>query len=211
MQPATWLQVLQLPRVSFLKQRRAAMRPLILRYLPLLLLLGCTVARDIDYIEPGTVCEIIPWQPKWSTRVNEQAELNARNGSGALLKSGTHVAVLREVPPRDTRFRNTVIPQNAVHVLDGPYKDIVGVVMRPHLRLTDEPKRLDLVEGERRPAQPATPETPATPESKENKAVSPSPKSESATPKRPDAVDPTKKPGDAVKSASTETAAPATL
>jgi hypothetical protein len=181
------------------------MRLQILRSLPLIVLLGCTVAKDIDYIEPGTVCEIIPWQPKWSTRANEQAELNTRDGGGVLLKSGTYVAVLGEVPPRDTRFRNTMIPQNAVRVLDGPYKDAVGVVTRPHLRVTSEPKRLDLVEAERPPAQPATPGSEAS------KAVSPSPKDESAAPKRPDAAQPTAKPGNAAKAASTEKAAPATV
>ncbi len=180
------------------------MRPQILRSLPLLLLLGCTVAQDIDYIEPGTVCEIIPWQPKWSTRVNEQAELNFNNGGGVLLKSGTRIAVLREVPPRDTRFRNTMIAQSAVRVLDGPHEDALGVVMRPHLRVTPEPKRLDLVESEPSPAQPATSKSEA------NKATGSSPKDTSATPKRADAAEPTSKPGNAAKSTSAEEAASAT-
>src|SRR5271166_6666466 len=165
------------------------MRPQILRSLPLILVLGCTVAKDIDYIEPGTVCEIIPWQPKWSTRVSEQAELNFKTGGGVLLTSGTRIAVLREVPPRDTRFRNTVIPQNAVQVLDGPYKDAAGVVMRPHLRVTSEPKRLDLVASETPPAQPATTKSEA------NKATGSPPKDASATPKRPDAAEPTSRTG----------------
>ena len=179
------------------------MRPQILRSLPLILLLGCTVAKDIDYIEPGTVCEIIPWQPKWSTRVNEQAELNFKNGGGVLLTSGTRIVVLGEVPPRDTRFRNTVILQSAVHVLDGPQKAAVGVVMRPHLRVTSEPKRLDLVESEPPPAQPATPKSEA------NEATGSPPKDESATPKRPDAAEPTSRPGNAAKSTPAEKAAPA--
>lgn len=179
------------------------MRPPILRSLPLIVLVGCTVAKDIDDIEPGTVCEIIPWQPKWSTRVKEQAELNTRSGGGILLDSGTRIAVLREVPPRDTRFRNTVIPRNAVHVLDGPFKDAVGVVMRPHLRVTSEPKRLDLVQSESPPAQPATPKSEATTE------AGSSPKDANETSRRPDAAGRTSKPENAAKSATSEIAAPA--
>ena len=178
------------------------MRPQILRSLPLILVLGCTVAKDIDYIEPGTVCEIIPWQPKWSTRVNDQAELNFKSGGGVLLTSGTRIVVLGEVPPRDTRFRNTMILQSAVHVLDGPQKAAVGVVMRPHLRVTSEPKRLDLVASEPPPAQPATPKSEA------NEATGSPPKDESATPKRPDAAEPTSRPGNAAKSTPAEKAAP---
>ena len=178
------------------------MRPQILRSLPLILLLGCTVAKDIDSIEPGTVCEIIPWQPKWLTRASEQAELNFKDGGGVLLTSGTRIAVLRKVPPRNTRFRNNVIPQSAVHVLDGPYKDAVGVVMLPHLRVTSEPKRLDLVEPEPPPAQPATPKSEA------NEATGSPPKDATATPKRPDATEPTSRPGNAAKSTPAEKAAP---
>ena len=204
MLPGKCLEVLRASRVSSLNSWLAAMRPQILRSLPLILVLGCTVAKGIDYIEPGTVCEIIPWQPKWSTRVNEQAELNFRSGSGVLLTSGTRIAVLRKVPPRNTRFRNTVIPQSAVHVLDGPYKDVVGVVMLPHLRVTSEPKRLDLVEPEPPPAQPATPKSEA------NEATGSPPKDASATPKRADAAEPTSRPEHAAKSTLAEETAPAT-
>lgn len=204
MQRATRLEVLQVLRVSSPNGRLAAMRLWILLSLPLILALGCTVVKDTDYIEPGTVCEIIAWQPKWSTHVSEEAELKFRNGTGVLLRSGTRIAVLREVPPRGTRFRNTMIPQNAVHVLDGPYKGSAGVVMRPHLRVTSEPKRLDLVESEPPPAQPATPESEA------NKAASSSLKGENATPRPTDAAEPSSKSVDAAKSASTEKAPAAT-
>jgi hypothetical protein len=164
------------------------MRRRILLILPLILLGGCTVARDADFVEPGTVCEIIPWKPSWSTHVNEQAEIATRNGAGALLQSGTRVAVLGEVPPRDTRIRNTKIPQNVVHVLDGPYKGSVGVVFRPHLRITSEPKRVDLVNSHPTPAKPAGSESEA------KRAESPSPNEEAATPKRADAAEPAPNP-----------------
>jgi hypothetical protein len=179
------------------------MKPWILLSLPLILLLGCTVAKDIDFIEPGTVCEIIPWQPRWSTRLSDEAALSFSNGTGIMLKSGTRIAVLREVPPRDTRFRNTKILQNAVHVLDGPFEGVEGVVMRPHLRVTSEPMRLDLVKPAPPPAQPATPAGEA------NKLASPALKGENATPKQGDQAEPATKPGTAAMSSSSGKAAAA--
>jgi hypothetical protein len=75
--------------------------------------------------------------------------------------------------------------------------------MRPHLRVTSEPKRDDVVKPEASSAKPPGSDSEA------KKAEGSSPKEDNATSKRADAAEPAPQPENAPKPASTLKAAPA--
>jgi hypothetical protein len=101
----------------------------------LFLALGCIEDQTAVELEPNTIAEVVPWQPRWSSKPITIPVFYQRDGKITSIYPGTKVRVLGPANTVKDRQGN-IIERTLVKVMDGPLKDTVGELPRPHLRDT---------------------------------------------------------------------------
>jgi hypothetical protein len=96
---------------------------------------GCIEDQGEVELEPDTIAEIVQWQPHWVSKPIVNPVFYQRNGKISTLALGIKVLVLGPANSVTDRHGN-IIERTLVKVMDGPLKDTVGELPRPHLRDT---------------------------------------------------------------------------
>lgn len=96
---------------------------------------GCIEDQTAVELEPNTIAEVVQWQPRWVSKPIVNPVFYQRDGKISTIAPGTKVQVLGPANPVTDRQGN-IIERTLVKVMDGPLKDAVGELPRPHLRDT---------------------------------------------------------------------------
>ncbi len=96
---------------------------------------GCREDPESDEMEPNTIAKVVAWKPRWESKPIVNAVFYRDDGKMSALREGTKILVLRRPGPARKHPENQ-IERTLIKVMDGPEKDAVGEVPRPHLRDT---------------------------------------------------------------------------
>jgi hypothetical protein len=96
---------------------------------------GCIEDPTDVELEPNTIAEVVVWQPRWVAKPIVNPVFYQRDGKISTISTGTKVRVLGPASSVKDRQGN-LIERTLVKVMDGPLKDTVGELPRPHLRDT---------------------------------------------------------------------------
>lgn len=111
------------------------MRRLLLSSALLFLTSGCIEDQTEGELEPDTIAEVVQWQPRWVAKPIVNPVFYQRDGKISALNTGTKVQVLGPANSVKDQHGN-IIERTLIKVMDGPLKDTVGNLPRPHLRDT---------------------------------------------------------------------------
>src|SRR5271157_898795 len=111
------------------------MRRILLSGALLFLTSGCIEDQTAVELEPNTIAEVVPWQPHWVAKPIVNPVFYHRDGKISTIGTGTKVRVLG--PANSVKdHQGNLIERTLVKVMDGPLKDAIGELPRPHLRDT---------------------------------------------------------------------------
>jgi hypothetical protein len=96
---------------------------------------GCIEDEANVELEPNTIAEVVQWQPHWATKPIVSPTFYPRDRKVTTINPGTKVLVLGPANSVKDRHGN-ITERTLVKVMDGPMKDVVGELPRPHLRDT---------------------------------------------------------------------------
>lgn len=96
---------------------------------------GCIEDQTETELEPDTIAEVVQWQPRWVAKPIVKPVFYHRDGKISTISAGTKVRVLGPANSVKDRQGN-LIERTLVKVMDGPLKDTIGELPRPHLRDT---------------------------------------------------------------------------
>ena len=86
-------------------------------------------------LEPNTIADVVVWQPRWVAKPIVDPLFYQRDGEISTIATGTKVHVLGPASTVKDRQGN-LIERTLAKLMDGPLKDTVGELPRPHLHDT---------------------------------------------------------------------------